>query len=185
MNRVMQRIVDFASSLGLYVDPKKADQNSDDSINIRWLIRRDMPSVMEIEASSFEFPWCEDSFICCLRHRNCIGMVAEIHDQPVGYMVYELYRDRLRLVNFAVHPELRRIGIGQALIATLIGKLSSDRRNRITIEVRETNIDAQLFFRRFGFRAISVLRDHYHETHEDAYLMQYRFDESKSSVVPK
>jgi ribosomal-protein-alanine N-acetyltransferase len=184
MNRVMQRIVDFASSLGLHVDPK-ADPNPNDSIHVRWMIRRDMPSVLEIENGSFEFPWAEDDFIVCLRQRNCIGMVAEIRDQPVGYMVYELHRYGLHLVNFAVHPNLRRIGIGQAMVTKLIGKLSSDRRNRIMLEVRETNIDAQLFFRKFGFRAIGVLRDHYHETNEDAYQMQYRFDESKSSGVPK
>jgi len=42
------------------------------------------------------------------------------------------------------------------------------------LEVRETNLDAQLFFSRCDFRATSVLRDHYDETAEDAYVMEYR-----------
>ena len=42
------------------------------------------------------------------------------------------------------------------------------------LEVRETNLPAQLFFRQLGFRAVSVLRDFYEDTTEDAYLMQYR-----------
>ena len=44
------------------------------------------------------------------------------------------------------------------MIAKLIAKLSSQRRSRIVLEVRETNLAAQLFFRENGFRAVSVLR---------------------------
>ena len=46
---------------------------------------------------------------------------------------------------------------------------------RILLEVRETNLPAQVFFRSHGFRAVSVLRDFYEDTTEDAYLMQYRY----------
>jgi ribosomal-protein-alanine N-acetyltransferase len=56
----------------------------------------------------------------------------------------------------------------------LVGKLSPDRRNRILLEVRETDTVAQLFFRNLGFRAISMLREFYEDTAEDAYLFQYR-----------
>ena len=40
---------------------------------IRWLIRRDMDEVLSIEQGSFEYPWTEEEFLCCLRQRNCIG----------------------------------------------------------------------------------------------------------------
>ena len=45
---------------------------------IRWLIRRDMDDVLAIERASFQFPWTEEEFLCCLRQRNCIGTVAEL-----------------------------------------------------------------------------------------------------------
>ena len=61
------------------------------------------------------------------------------------------------------------------MIAKLIAKLSSQRRSRIMLEVRETNLAAQLFFRENGFRAVSVLRSYYADTPEDAYMMQYRY----------
>jgi len=144
-------------------------------VHIRWMIRRDMNDVLEIERGGFEYPWSEDDFVRCLRQRNCIGMVAEIDDRVVGFMIYELHRSRLHVVNFAVHPEFRRQGIGRQMIDKLIGKLSAQRRNRIMLEVRETNLPAQLFFRECGFRAITVLRDFYDDTTEDAYLMQYRY----------
>ena len=59
------------------------------------------------------------------------------------------------------------------MVAKLISKLSSHRRTRITLEVRETNLAAQLFFRKQGFRAVRVLRAYYEDSGEDAFLMQY------------
>lgn len=138
------------------------------------MISRDKSTVLSIENQSFEYPWSDSDLVRCLRQRNCIGMVAEINDTVVGYMIYELHKNRLHVLNFAVDPKHRRKGVGGAMVDKLVTKLSSDRRNRILLEVRETNLAAQLFFKSQGFKAIDVLRDFYEDTAEDAYLMQYR-----------
>lgn len=143
-------------------------------LRIRWMIRRDMPAVLDIEAECFEFAWSEGDFIRCLRQRNVIGMVAECENRVVGYMIYELHRERLHVLNFAVARSWRGCGVGRAMICKLTGKLSAERRNRIMLEVRESNLDAQLFFRHLGFRAVAVLRGHYAGSQEDAYQMRYQ-----------
>lgn len=142
-------------------------------VHVRWMIRRDMPEVLEIENLSFEFPWTEEEFVRCLRQRNCIGGVAEIGDRVVGFMIYELHKDKLHILNFAVHPEFRRACVGTRMFARLLGKLSAQRRRRITLEVRDSNLPAQLFFQSLGMRATSVLRDFYPDTDDDAYVMEY------------
>jgi len=109
-------------------------------------------------------------------------MVAEHDERVVGFMIYELHKNRLHILNFAVHPEFRRRGVAASMIRKLVGKLSPQRRNRILLEIRETNLAAQLFFREAGFRAISVLRDFYEDTPEDAYLMQYRYRASDAEI---
>ena len=144
-------------------------------VHIRWMIRRDMPEVLQTEQDSFEYAWTEEDFLRCLRQRNCIGMVAEQGEKVVGFMIYELHKAKLHILNFAVHPSCRRVGVGAQMVAKLISKLSSHRRTRITLEVRETNLVAQLFFRQQGFRAVRVLRAYYEDSGEDAFLMQYRF----------
>ena len=153
----------------------QTDQKQEVRVHIRWMIRRDMPEVLATESESFEFPWLEEDFIRCLRQRNCIGMVAEHEDRVVGFMIYELHKTRIHVLNFAVADGYRRRGVGSQMVAKLISKLSSQRRSRILLEVRETNLSAQLFFRENGFRAVSVLRSYYADTPEDAYLMQYRY----------
>lgn len=146
-------------------------------VHIRWMIRRDMPEVLQTEQESFEYSWTEEDFLRCLRQRNCIGMVAEQGEKVVGFMIYELHKSKLHILNFAVNPGSRRSHVGCQMVAKLISKLSSHRRTRITLEVRETNLTAQLFFRNQGFKAVRVLRNYYEDSGEDAFLMQYRINE--------
>ena len=160
-----------------------SDQKQEVRVHIRWMIRRDMGEVLDIEQESFEFPWLEEDFIRCLRQRNCIGMVAEYEDRVVGSMIYELHKIRIHVLNFDVAAVYRRRGVGSQMVAKLIAKLSSQRRNRVTLEVRETNLPAQLFFRENGFRAVSVLRSYYEDTPEDAYVMQYRYHAEKPELT--
>jgi len=152
-------------------------------VHIRWMIRRDMPEVLQTEQESFEFAWTEEDFLRCLRQRNCIGMVAEQGEKVVGFMIYELHKAKLHILNFAVHPTCRRGGVGAQMVAKLISKLSSHRRTRITLEVRETNLPAQLFFRSQGFKAVRVLRAFYEDSGEDAFLMQYRLTDDLGEEV--
>ena len=142
-------------------------------VQIRWLIRRDMAEVLEIERACFEHAWTEEDYLCCLRQRNCIGMVAESDHQIVGVMIYELHKSRLRILNFAVAPTVQRQSVGTQMVRRLVDKLSQQRRKDILLELRETNLSAQLFFRSRGFRAVCVLRRHYDDTTEDAYVMRY------------
>lgn len=142
------------------------------AVHIRWMIRRDMPEVMRTERASFEYSWTEDDFLRCLRQRNCIGMVAEQNDVIAGFMIYELHRTRLNVLNFAVHPSARRNGIGRLMVAKLVYKLTSHRREKITLAVRERNVTAQVFFRAHEFKATRLLQNYYEDSGEDAYQME-------------
>jgi ribosomal-protein-alanine N-acetyltransferase len=154
-------------------------------VHIRWKIRRDLPEVLDIEHASFPQPWGEEDFIRCLRNRNCIGMVAEYSEKVVGFMVYELLKGQLRIMNFAVHPAYRRRGIGRAMIEKLKSKLSPNtgRRKRISLEIRDDNLPAMLFFRAMKFRGLSVLRDFYEESDQDAISFMYRLPARECSNV--
>lgn len=139
----------------------------------RWLIRRDIPEVLRIEQENFEFPWTKEEFVQCLRQKNCLGIVAEHEAEIVGYMIYELHKSRLDLLNLAVEKSLHRHSIGTQLIDRLKDKLSQSKRTSLRVEVRETNLAAQCFLRDLGFKVSKVFSDHYEETDEDCYLMQW------------
>lgn len=146
-------------------------------VHVRWMVRRDFSEVLAIEQACFEFPWAEKDFETCLRQRNCIGMVAEYEGRVVGFMIYEIPKNRIRLLNIATHPEFQRQGVAAQMIRKLVGKLSSQRRTKIVLEVRETNLSALIFFRSLGFLAVKILKNHYEEMNEDAYVLQYRLEQ--------
>jgi ribosomal-protein-alanine N-acetyltransferase len=162
---------------------KEEHEKQEVRVHIRWMIRRDMPEVFAIERDSFEFPWCEEDFVRCLKQRNCIGMVAEHDDRIIGFMIYELNKQHIHLLNLAAAGGMRRKGVATQMIAKLIGKLSIQRRDRVILETREMNKEAQLFFRANGFRVISTLRDFYDDTSEDAYIMAYRYRDTGCSMT--
>lgn len=144
-------------------------------VHLRWMIRRDMPSVLSVEEACFAWPWDEEHFISQLRQRNCIAMVAEVNDEVVGYMVYELFRVQITLLNLAVNPKFQRQGIGKQLIERLIDKLSYERRSMIDLVVAENNLDALAFFKSLNFRAIEVIPKAFEDTELDGYLMIHRY----------
>lgn len=145
---------------------------------VRWMMRGDMESVLRIERASYrrDFTWGEEDFRTALKRGSVIGKVAELLEEAgprvVGFCVYEheLHPRRLDVRNLAVCPLWRLRGVGRALLRGLTRRP----RPRIRAEVHEANLDAQLFFRAMGFRAMQVLRGHYDFDGADAYGMEYR-----------
>ncbi|MBT4165662.1 ribosomal protein S18-alanine N-acetyltransferase [archaeon] len=148
-------------------------------IIIRPLHSKDYSAVLSIETDSFEFQWLRKDFIRALNQTNIKGKVAEYEGKVKGFMIYELYKHKINIPNIATAADFLGKGVGSKMVSKLIKKLSFQRKNRITLEVRETNLPAQLFFRSQGFRATKILRNYYENYHEDvsedAYRMEYRF----------
>jgi ribosomal-protein-alanine N-acetyltransferase len=136
------------------------------------MIQRDLPEVVAISRSTRE-PWDAEGFRAHLKERSTIAMVAELGERVVGYVVYELLPNSLRLITVAVDPHMLRRGIGSVMLRRLISKLDGHRRALITTDVRETDVHAQHFLRSLGFLATNVWRDFYEDTREDAYSMEY------------
>ena len=153
---------------------------------VRWMIRGDLPEVIDIENKSFDFPWNEDDLLNVLNKEIARGVVVENPknwEEILGFMIYNLHKNRLYILNLGVHPEYRRKGIGTAMVDVVKRKLLFQRRTRILLEVGERNLEAQLFFKSQGFRATSVLRNFYDDTNEDGYLMEYNYKDEISKYL--
>ena len=153
-------------------------------VQIRWMIRRDMAEVFDVEQQSFASAWTEEKLLQLIEQHNCIGMVAEHQERIVGFMIYELLKSQLHVFNFAVAPWVRRSGVGAQMVEKLSSKLAQQRRKELRLEVREGNLQAQLFFRNRGFIATNVLRGYYEDTAEDAYVMRYVLGGTKELMTP-
>lgn len=140
---------------------------------IRWLIRRDLDKVLDIEKNSFDSPWVEKDFLVYLRKRNCIGLVYEIDFTIVGFMIYELHKNYLEIKNLAIDPDQRHKNYGSDMIKRMQDKLNQQKRQFILLNVKESNLGAHLFFQKNEFKAVKVIRKFYEDTSEDAYEMKF------------
>jgi ribosomal-protein-alanine N-acetyltransferase len=110
--------------------------------HIRPLIRRDFEELLKIEEMSFHDPWDEKTLLLFMKQRNSVGYVAELGSEVVGFMLYELHKQEIKLISIAVLPRLRRRDVGGQMLERLKSKLSSHRRTHLSAMVRETALGA-------------------------------------------
>jgi ribosomal-protein-alanine N-acetyltransferase len=147
------------------------------AIQIKDAIDRDLPRILEIERLAFPSPWSLASFQRELTLPFSRVMVALPDDcnSIVGFLCRWLIADECHVLNIAVHPDSRRLGIGGVLITEAISEARGAGVGVVTLEVRRTNVAARQLYRKFNFEE-RRLRRHYYGPGEDAIIMELRFD---------
>ena len=147
------------------------------AIHIRDATVRDLSRIIEIERLAFPSPWTLASFERELTLPFSRIMVALPADNPeiAGFLCRWLIADECHVLNIAVHPDSRRLGIGTVLISEAISEARSTGAGVVTLEVRRSNLAARQLYRKFEFEE-RRLRRHYYGPGEDAIIMELRFD---------
>lgn len=149
----------------------------------RYLIRRmqekDLPRIMEIEHASFgRYAYDRNLFAEYLCECGELFLVAEGGQGVCGYALTCLARPRreaasgrqAELVSVAVAPDARGTGAGKALMDSTLRRLRSRAVTRLRLTVKVTNQTAFLFYQRYGFEKVRIVR-HYYEDGQDGWLM--------------
>ena len=135
------------------------------------MIPADLDQVMAIERASFPFPWSTRFFLEELRVECARSLVVEIGTRVVGYVLFWLLPDEIDVHNVAVHSEFRRRGIGRVLLEQVVEQGRERQLSQVTLEVRESNIPAQMLYRSMGFTHTGVRKGYYADNGEDALIM--------------
>ena len=146
-------------------------------IKIRDASNRDLPQIVEIERLSFDNPWSRDSFLRELSlpfSRTAVAVATSAAtDTVVGYLCRWLVADECHILNVAVHPELRRMGVGERLMSDAITEAKAKDAHLVTLEVRRSNLPARGLYRKLNFEE-RRLRHNYYGPGEDAIVMELR-----------
>ena len=141
-----------------------------------------MEAICAIEKQCFERPWLKETFLTHLRKRDC-GILTALQDgQAVGYLVFERGQDFVEIKKLAVNYLYRRCSVGRALVKSLTQRMEGTT-SKLTLTVRERNLDAQLFFQRLGYQAVAILRDNSVKQLDDSYIMEYVFSSSEPETI--
>lgn len=148
-------------------------------IDIRFLHENDLSQIGEIEqllVHSLSTLDLTRTLIPCkkgYRKTAVVAVAASSSATVVGYMIYELRKNTIRLIRLAVHPTYRGRGVGRQLLDVIVTRVDQSKRYRkITVKVRETELDTQLFLQRCGWFGQTVLRQWY-DNDTDAFVLFY------------
>ncbi len=140
---------------------------------IRALQLRDLPAIERIERDSYATPWSRSMFAGELSKSSsiCLGAFDDDTNKLVGYLIVSRYVDAWHVMNIAVSPELRRGGVGTAMLRRLFELTAGDGRRGYTLEVRVSNAAAIKLYERLGFQQRGIRRGYYTDNREDALIM--------------
>lgn len=142
------------------------------SIIVRKMEEKDLDRIMEIEKNAFTTPWTRESFLLEItKNQLARYIVAEMENIVVGYGGIWLILDEGHITNIAVDTDYRKMGAGKSLVEGLIDICIEGNIGSMTLEVRESNIDAQSLYKKYGFIEAGIRPRYYSDDNEDAIIM--------------
>ena len=113
----------------------------------------------------------------------------------LGFAGLWLMVDEAHITTIAMHPDHRRLGLGEFMLASLIDIAYSIGAKWVTLEVRVSNYAAQNLYRKYGFRETGLRHHYYSDNQEDALIMwtdeinspgyKQKFQELKAALYKK
>lgn len=127
--------------------------------------------IARLEKECFSSPWSESGLKSELNNNFARFFVALLNGEIAGYVGSHNVLGEVYITNVAVFPEFRRNGVGKALVEFLVDKMKTENAEFVTLEVRESNINAISLYGKCGFQKVGKRKDFYEKPREDAVLM--------------
>ena len=136
----------------------------------------DLDEIVAIENVSFPSPWPRRIFEREIEAKNSYKRVIRFSGSVVAYIVTWTIYDEVHILNIAVHPDFRKIGLGEMLIRDCLASSLERGLKLVLLEVRVSNSSAIKLYEKIGFKTLSVRKKYYSDTGEDAYVMMYELE---------
>ena len=131
----------------------------------------DVGRVHELEKICFRTPWSYNSLMSELTNDVAYYAVAVSDGIVVGYAGSWIMFDEAHITNIAVDPDYRCRGIAYAMILHLMKIALQKGAERMTLEVRESNLRAQRLYASLGFAYAGMRKHYYSDTGENALIL--------------
>ncbi len=140
---------------------------------IRPMHELDVPMVVAIERSAYQFPWSEGIFRDCLR----VGYVCrliEVGGDIAGYGIMSIGAGEAHILNVCMRSDYRSRGLARQVLLYLIDKARAAGMYEAFLEVRPSNTVAARLYHSLGFEQVGVRRGYYQATdgREDAAVLR-------------
>jgi ribosomal-protein-alanine N-acetyltransferase len=168
------------------------ENHTDTHYRLRYMRIEDVTRIYEIDQLSFSIPWTPKSYVFEINDNQTSHMIAleTVQESPrprglldffrrsvtptpaiVGYGGVWIMAGEAHVSTIATHPDWRRRGLGEVLLNAMIGRSIQLRSDYCVLEVRQTNLNAQALYQKYGFEAVGRRKGYYRDNNEDALLM--------------
>ncbi len=131
-----------------------------------------VPQLEKLERACFSLPWTEEQLKSQLPdNMHCFIVAQSPEGEVLGYVGMMYVLDEGYISNVAVSPEHRKKGIGDKLIDALTAQAERLKLSFLSLEVRKSNIAAQMLYSKHGFYSAGVRKNYYDLPREDAIIM--------------
>ena len=143
------------------------------SINIDYMTKDDIDSVVKIEAEAYgEHHWSKSSFYEELNNNLARYYVAKTDNgELVAYAGTWHIIDEGHITTIAVKSDYLRNHIGEAIIVKILEDCYKNNIKYLTLEVRVSNIPAIGLYTKYGFNSLGTRKGYYQDNNEDALIM--------------
>lgn len=132
----------------------------------------DVAQVAELEKLCFSAPWSENAIRGELTNPLSLWLVAVDGDTIAGYVGSQSVMGEADVMNIAVAPAYRRLGVAERLVKLLVDILTADNISSLTLEVRASNEPAIALYRKMSFVQIGRRPNYYTKPKEDALILR-------------
>jgi len=132
--------------------------------------------VGQLEKVCFSSPWSENSIKKEVDNPLSLWLVACDGATVAGYVGSQSVLGESDMMNLAVHPDYRRQGLGERLVADLVVALKESGNHSLTLEVRESNVPALSLYEKLGFRVVGKRPRYYQNPKEDALILRKEWE---------
>lgn len=138
------------------------------------MCKDDVEGIFNVSNLSFNTPWSKDSISNEVNNPFAKYIVAidNSNNELVGFIGAWIIAGEADIMNIAVHPSYRKVGIASKLLSSLIDLCNNLNCSNINLEVRASNLPAQNLYKKFSFIENGLRKGYYEDTGEDAILMQ-------------
>ena len=137
-----------------------------------------VPQIAALEAATFSLPWDEAAIRGEMENPLALWLAAVGEDGTVlGYVGSQTCFEDADILNVAVVPAARRRGIAAALMRELEVRLAPKGVERITLEVRASNVPAIRLYEGLGYTQVGLRKGYYEKPREDALILQKQLKE--------
>lgn len=125
------------------------------------LAKAKIAGLLEVEKTITDERWTADNFLMDLDSKWEYSLVALEEDLVIAFMVCSVKGANLHVHRTVILPDYRGKGLGRQMMDVVTADCTAAGIRSITLKVHESNVGAQKFHERLGFRRVAEEAERY------------------------